>query len=139
MQYTKDRTKYQGQAYDFIAFDELTHFTYDEYSYLFSRNRPNGPGTRVYMRSTANPGGVGHGWVKERFITAAKPMTTVWEDVDIVFPDGHTERRRKSRMGDHILQQFSDCADLPPTVITGGGQCADKGMEFTDGVILEPC
>ena len=38
-----------GQAYDFIAFDELTHFTWEEYSYLFSRNRPNGPGTRVYI------------------------------------------------------------------------------------------
>ena len=57
MQYTKDRTRYQGQAYDFIGFDELTHFTYEEYSYLFSRNRPNGPGTRVYIRATANPGG----------------------------------------------------------------------------------
>lgn len=98
MQYTKDRTKYQGQAYDFIAFDELTHFTFEEYSYMFSRNRPNGPGTRVYMRSTANPGGVGHGWVKERFITAARPMTTIWDDVDVTFPDGHTERRRKSRI-----------------------------------------
>jgi len=98
MQYTKDRTKYQGQAYDFIGFDELTHFTYDEYSYLFSRNRPNGPGTRCYIRSTANPGGVGHGWVKERFITAAPPMTTVWDDVDVSFPDGHVEKRRKSRI-----------------------------------------
>lgn len=98
MQYTKDRTKYQGQAYDFIGFDELTHFTWEEYSYLFSRNRPNGPGTRVYTRSTANPGGVGHGWVKERFITAAAPMTTVWDDVDVAFPDGHIERRRKSRI-----------------------------------------
>lgn len=47
MQHTKDRTKYQGRAFDFIGFDELTHFTWDEYSYLFSRNRPNGPGTRV--------------------------------------------------------------------------------------------
>ena len=63
MQHTKDRTKYQGQAYDFIAFDELTHFTWEEYSYLFSRCRPNGPGTRCYIRATANPGGVGHGWV----------------------------------------------------------------------------
>jgi hypothetical protein len=77
MQHVQDRTKYQGQAYDFIAFDELTHFTYDEYSYMFSRNRPNGPGTRVYIRSTANPGGIGHGWVKERFITPAPPMTTI--------------------------------------------------------------
>lgn len=98
MQYTKDRTKYQGQAYDFIAFDELTHFTYEEYSYMFSRCRPNGPGTRCYIRSTANPGGVGHGWVKERFITAGAPMTPIRSDVNITFPDGHTETRRRSRI-----------------------------------------
>lgn len=88
MQYTKDRTRYQGQAYDYIAFDELTHFTYDEYSYLFSRNRPNGPGTRVYIRATANPGGIGHGWVKERFVTAAPPMTPIEEEVLWYSPDG---------------------------------------------------
>ena len=29
MQYTKDRTNYQGKAFDFIGFDELTHFTYE--------------------------------------------------------------------------------------------------------------
>ena len=98
MQYTRDRTKYQGQAYDFIGFDELTHFTFEEYAYLFSRCRPNGPGTRCYLRSTANPGGVGHGWVKERFITAAPPMTTIWETVNVEFPDGHREARRRSRI-----------------------------------------
>lgn len=87
-----------GYAYDFIAFDELTHFTWEEYSYLFSRNRPNGPGTRVYIRSTANPGGVGHGWVKERFITAAPPMRTIREDAVVRFPDGHEEHRQKSRI-----------------------------------------
>ena len=56
---TQDKYNYQGQQYDFIGFDELTHFTWAEYSYLMSRNRPNGPGTRVYTRATANPGGVG--------------------------------------------------------------------------------
>ena len=86
MQYTKDRTNYQGKRYDFIDFDELTQFLWDEYSYMFSRNRPNGPGTRCYMRAQANPGGVGHGWVKERFITAAKPMETIWEQVKIRYP-----------------------------------------------------
>ena len=98
MQYTKDRTRYQGQAYDFIGFDELTHFTWDEYSYLFSRNRPNGPGTRVYIRASANPGGVGHGWVKERFVTAGKPMTTIWEDVTWRDPSGQEHRARQSRI-----------------------------------------
>lgn len=98
MQYTKDRTKYQGQAYDYIAFDELTHFTYEEYSYLFSRCRPNGAGTVCYIRATANPGGVGHGWVKERFITAAPPMTTIWEDIEWVDPDGTKHNGKQSRI-----------------------------------------
>lgn len=98
MQYTKDRLKYQGQAYDFVAFDELTHFSWEEYSYLFSRCRPNGPGTRCYIRSTANPGGVGHGWVKERFITAGKPMVPVWEDIHWRDPSGKEYREKRSRI-----------------------------------------
>lgn len=98
MQHAKDRHNYQGKAYDFIGFDELTHFTAEEYTYLFSRNRPNGAGTRVYIRATANPGGIGHGWVKERFITAGKPMETIWDKVEVRYPDGHTEKRWKSRI-----------------------------------------
>lgn len=98
MQHTKDRVNYQGKRYDFIDFDELTQFTWDEYSYLFSRNRPSGPGTRCYIRGQANPGGVGHGWVKERFITPAPPMTTIWEEVNIRHPDGKEEKRRRSRV-----------------------------------------
>lgn len=98
MQHTKDKFNYQGKAYDFVAFDELTQFTHDEYTYLFSRNRPNGPGTRVYIRATANPGGVGHGWVKERFITAAKPMTPIIEKLTVKLPGNRgqkeVERRR---------------------------------------------
>jgi hypothetical protein len=98
MQHTKDKMNYQGKAYDFVAFDELTHFTYEEYVYLKSRNRPNGPGTRCYIRSTANPGGVGHGWVKERFITAGKPMETIWEQVTVNHPDGKIEKKWESRV-----------------------------------------
>lgn len=97
MQHTKDKFNYQGKAYDYVAFDELTQFTYDEYVYLFSRNRPNGPGTRVYIRASANPGGVGHGWVKQRFITAAKPMTPIIEKMSVKLPSGevrNVERRR---------------------------------------------
>ncbi|MBQ9412688.1 MAG: terminase family protein [Oscillospiraceae bacterium] len=98
MQHPRDRTKYQGQAYDFIAFDELTHFTWEEYSYLFSRCRPNGPGTRCYIRSTANPGGIGHGWVKERFITAAPPMTPIREEVSWRDAGGALRQAVRSRV-----------------------------------------
>lgn len=98
MQHTKDKQKYQGQAYDFVAFDELTHFTFEEYNYLFSRNRPNGPGTRVYIRATANPGGIGHGWVKERFITSAPPMRTVAEPVEWIDPSGYKHTAMQTRI-----------------------------------------
>ena len=39
----QDRVRYQGLSFDFIAFDELTHFCRDDYLYLLSRNRPGGP------------------------------------------------------------------------------------------------
>lgn len=98
MQHTKDRINYQGKRYDFIAFDELTHFTWDEYSYMFSRNRPSGPGTRVYMRASTNPGGIGHGWVKDRFITAAPPLTPVEDHYDVPDPSGKLIKLRRRRI-----------------------------------------
>lgn len=103
MQHTKDRINYQGKHYDFVGFDELTHFTWEEYSYMFSRNRPSknpksDQKTRVYIRATTNPGGVGHGWVKDRFITCAPPLTTVWEEVEIREPDGKTRKIKRDRV-----------------------------------------
>lgn len=98
MQYEKDKVNYQGKRYDFIGVDELTHFTWAEYSYLMGRNRPGGPGTRVYIRATTNPGGVGHGWVKDRFISAAPPMTRIAGEYRVVDPDGKEIMIRRERI-----------------------------------------
>ncbi len=98
MQHAKDRINYQGKQYDFIAFDELTHFTFEEYSYMFSRNRPSGSGTRVYIRATTNPGGIGHSWVKERFITAAPPMTPISDNYNVITPEGKTITMTRKRI-----------------------------------------
>lgn len=97
-QYEQNKYDYQGQQYDFIGFDELTHFTKTQYEYILTRNRASGPGTVVYSRATANPGGVGHGWVKERFISPAKPMTTMWETAKVKFPDGKMKEVKRSRI-----------------------------------------
>ena len=62
-----DVYQYQSAEYDVIRFDELTHFTEMQYIYLLSRVR----GTTGYpkqVKSSTNPGGVGHSWVKERFV-----------------------------------------------------------------------
>lgn len=98
MQRDQDRFNYQGKPYDFIGFDELTHFSYIQYQYMKSRNRPNGPGTRVYTRATCNPDGKGMGWVKSRFVSPAPPMTTMWEDAKVHFPDGTVKIVAKSRV-----------------------------------------
>lgn len=126
MQHDKDKYKFQSAEYQFIGFDELTHFEEGLYTYMFSRNRrpeiscmncstsvrrykdktgsvywkhstqwgrkkcnkvyPDPATLEQYapseqdgltlfdvplrMRSATNPGGVGHLWVRERFIDA---------------------------------------------------------------------
>lgn len=67
MQHADDRYSYQGHEYQFIGFDELTQFVEEQYLYLFSRARSTVPEIPVRIRSTTNPGGIGHRWVKERF------------------------------------------------------------------------
>ena len=98
MNHKQDRINYQGKAYDFIGFDELTHFEYDEYTYLYSRCRPNGPGTRCYIRATTNPGGKGHNWVKDRFITAAPPMTPIVQEVEVTDNKGRKMTLKRDRI-----------------------------------------
>ena len=103
MQHSKDKTNYQGKRYDFIGFDELTHFTWEEYSYMFSRNRPSknpksNRKTICYIRSSTNPGGIGHGWVKQRFIDAAEPGTPIVEEMEIKMPDGSTKTVKRDRV-----------------------------------------
>lgn len=98
MQYTSDRINYQGKRFDYIAFDELTQFSWEEYAYMFSRCRPGGAGARCYIRASANPGGRGHGWVKERFITPAPAMTTIWQELEVAVPGGGVEKKRQGRI-----------------------------------------
>lgn len=94
----QQKVNYQGKRFDFIGFDELTQFTWEEYSYLYSRNRPSGPGTRVYRRATANPGGIGHGWVKSYFVTAAPPMTPVTQEITLPDDTGKLVTYQRSRI-----------------------------------------
>lgn len=69
MESENDKMNYQGAQYQFVGFDELTHFSESMYTYLFSRMRKqNTNDIPSRMRSAGNPGGPGHEWVKRRFI-----------------------------------------------------------------------
>ena len=67
----KDVTRFQGQAFNWIGIDEITQYpTPYVWDYLRSRLRTTDPELQehLYMRCTANPGGVGGWWVKKMYI-----------------------------------------------------------------------
>lgn len=70
-----DVYQYQSAEYDCIRFDELTHFTEMQYVYLISRVRGANPFPKQ-IKSSTNPGGVGHSWVKARFVDPAPSAVT---------------------------------------------------------------
>lgn len=65
----QDRYRYASAEFQFIGFDELTQFTEQQYRFLFSRlRRKAGVDVPLRMRSASNPGGIGHRWVRARFM-----------------------------------------------------------------------
>lgn len=71
LEHEDDKFQYQGAAYHYVGFDELTQFTESQYTYLLSRVRRRTTDAATFplrVRGAANPGGVGHEWVKRRFI-----------------------------------------------------------------------
>lgn len=74
-----DAEKYQGHAYTRIYIEEIGNFPSSApIRKLFGALRPpyaSGPPIRCQFKATANPGGPGHSWVKDRYIDPAPPMT----------------------------------------------------------------
>jgi len=63
-----DYWNYHGHAYPFIGWEELTNWRTDElYLMMFSICRSSHPEIPKMIRSTCNPWGKGHFWVKKRF------------------------------------------------------------------------
>lgn len=93
-----DVTRYQGQAFNWIGFDELTQWpTPYAWDYMRSRLRSaHSSSLGLYMRATTNPGGAGHGWVKKMFIDPAPAGKSFWATnietgETIRFPQGHSK------------------------------------------------
>ena len=91
-----DVMRYQGQAFNWIGFDELTQWPTD-YAWTYMRSRlraTKASGLPLYMRATSNPGGPGHRWVKKIFIDPSKPDESFWatdENGEVIkWPKGHT-------------------------------------------------
>lgn len=71
LKHENDWIHYQGHEYHWMGFEELTQFTEAQYINLLPSCRsgsPSIPGSECRVRSTCNPGGRGHNWVKARFV-----------------------------------------------------------------------
>ena len=92
-----DVLRYQGLAFSWIGFDELTQWaTPYAWNYMRSRLRSVAKDLPIFMRATTNPGGRGHHWVKKMFIDPA-PYGKAFDATDIEttevlkYPAGHAK------------------------------------------------
>lgn len=64
-----DVRKYDSAEYNYIDWDESTHFSEFQYLYLsISRCRSSSPDLPAIVRAFTNPGNVGHRFFKQRFV-----------------------------------------------------------------------
>jgi hypothetical protein len=81
----KDEERYQGAEYQLIIVDEAGQFDGTQLDFLGSRLRAAGKvkaalnraGQKPRIIFTANPGGIGHSYLRRRFVTAV-PANTLW-------------------------------------------------------------
>lgn len=67
MESEDNKRDHDSIEYQFVGFDELTHFTLTQYLYMPSRLRSTITHLNVRLRATGMPMGTGLWWVKKRF------------------------------------------------------------------------
>ena len=130
-----DVYRYQGQAYSWIGFDEITHLNTEfSWNYLSSRLRTTDSEITPYMRCTANPGGVGATWVKKRYVDPNEPNETFTGD------DGLTRRFIPARLEDNPYlakdgryeQMLNALPDVQRKQLLEGNWDVTEGAAFTE-------
>jgi hypothetical protein len=70
-----DYWKFHGHEYPWIGWEELTNWASDEgYKSMMSCSRSTLKGMPRMVRATTNPYGVGHNWIKSRFLPDTQNM-----------------------------------------------------------------
>ena len=76
----EDAARYQGHGYTYIGIDELGNFKTPEAVDRLRATLRSAAGVPCVMRSTGNPGGPGHAWIKKRYITDHPPMVPFFDE-----------------------------------------------------------
>lgn len=80
----RDYGRYHGHQYTHISFDEVTEYATPAGLLKMLSTLRSAHGVKCTMRATGNPGGIGHGWVKARYIDASPPYRP-YKDPDTGF------------------------------------------------------
>lgn len=84
----EDYDQYHGHEYPWIGWEELTNHVFPTvYLKLMSCNRSSNKDITPKYRSTCNPSGPGHAWVKQRFIDVVKSGKIHREELEFEIPD----------------------------------------------------
>ena len=110
----QDVMRYQGLAFSWIGFDELTQWASPfAWNYMRSRLRSTAHDLPIFMRATTNPGGIGHQWVKKMFIDPS-PFGEAFDATDIEtgevlkYPAGHPKAGKSLFKRRFIPARLSD-------------------------------
>ncbi len=69
-----DADRYQGHEYTFLAIEEIEQFPSSKPIDKLRASLRSSKGVQTVFRATGNPGGVGHNWLKLRYIDPAPPL-----------------------------------------------------------------
>lgn len=133
---TSDAENYQGHSYTRVYIEEVTNFPSPKPIDLLRATLRSAVGVPVGMRLTGNPGGPGHGWVKQRYIDPCVQGFKIIPYTDsVVLPDGTTIEVSLERV--FIPSKLKDNAKLflsQPTYVlqlrqTGSAQLVKAWLE----------
>lgn len=125
-----DELKFQSSEYQYVGFDELTHFPEYQYVYLFSRmRRLKGSPVRLRMRGGTNPGGPGHEWVRKRYnLPQGPPPGSNRVFISATLDDNPFLQRDEYKQG---LQQLGDVTRAQ--LLAGDWSATSTGGYFEAG------
>lgn len=103
IEHPRDYGRYHGHQYTHISFDEVTEYDTPTGLLKMLSTLRSAHGVPCTMRATGNPGGVGHIWVKARYIDAAPPLTPYTDP-----ETGFTRMFVPSKTSDNQILMLSD-------------------------------
>ncbi|MCK5606322.1 phage terminase large subunit [Candidatus Pacearchaeota archaeon] len=140
-----DYWKFHGHEYTWIGWEELTTWATSEgYEAMKSCCRSSTPGVPKKYRSTTNPWGVGHNWVKRRFVDPGVEFIQDKDGDRVRIRGDITENQALLKADPQYIKQLDSIKDAAKrkawrhgnwNIVSGG---ALDGYWFPDQQVLKP-